>query len=483
MDNQLSISKIEYCPFGPTQQKLLVVLCLTAMVSGDLIAIFIAIGVALFGNSVGGANGGKIILVAAIYLVFALIGLNQNIGSMRKSLLKTAQSLVITSVGAIFPFGALFQLRGRRWRRWKELSQVLLRWQEGCEFKPEDAIVLRFKDGCEATIALQATSNQELEKLIVALEMWVPQSALTANFSELRGFISPALRAQGISSYTALWNDELSRRFSQAAFIVLPPNTKLQNGRYEIVSQLCFGGFSAVYNGIDSRGQQVVVKELSLAHLENEKTRESLLQHIEREAALLSKLNHSRICHLLDTFVERDRQYLVLEKIPGKTLRQIVSESGPLSEKAVLALSLQMVEILDYLHGQSPPMVHRDFTPDNLIVRDGNYLILIDFNAATEFMSGATGTIIGKHHYMPPEQIKGKAQPSSDYYSMAGTLSFLLTGKEPRPLAQVELKAAGVQISSKFSDLLTAMTKMDMVSRPDLAQIAATLQDCASVRT
>lgn len=448
------------------------------LVSADLCAILAALAIAAIGNSIGGMSGLKICFAALVFLVASIWTITSHIRSTRKSLLNTSQPLIITSGGIIFPFGALLQLKGRRWRQWEELTNVLIRWEEDSEFNEKDAIILRFKDGCQATIPLVSASYQDIEKFLVSLEMWAPQNAVSSQFSELRAFISPALLAQGIPSYTSLWNDELSRRFNLATFRALPPGTKLQGGRYEISSQLSFGGFSAVYNGVGPRGQLIVIKELSLSHIENPETKDTLLKHIDREAALLSRLNHSHICHLLDTFVERDRQYIVLEKIAGKTLRQMVSESGPMSENVVLRLSLQMAEILTYLHNQSPPLVHRDFTPDNLIVRDGDHLVLIDFNAATEFMSGVTGTVIGRHHYMPPEQIKGKAQPSSDYYSMAGTVSFLLTGKDPRPLSQLNLNAEGLKISPELNDLLASMTKMDHSSRPNLDQIASVLQVC-----
>lgn len=482
MEDLAGVTKIEYCPLSPSQQKLVVIYAVIATVAIDLAALAISAAIAMVGIAIGGNGGIKILFFAAVFLITCLLSVDYKIKSTRKAFSKTAQPLILTSGGVIFPFGALIQLRGRRWRRWEELSLVSLRWREGGEFECDDAVVLAFKDGCQATLTLQSTSNQDIEKFLIALEMWAPQAALSANFAELRGFISPALTAQGVTSYTALWNDELSRRFSLATFKILPPGTKLQDGRYEITSQLGFGGFTAVYNGVNARGQQVVIKEMSLAQIDNDETKKALMSHLEREAELLARLSHKRICRLLDTFVERERQYLVLEKISGKTLRQMVAESGAMSEKAVLSLSVQMIEVLSYLHEQSPPLVHRDFTPDNLIVREGNYLVLIDFNAATEFISGATGTIIGRHHYMPAEQIKGKSQPASDYYSMAGTLAFLLTGKDPRPLTQLNLRADGVKISEQLDCLLCSMTEMDYTARPDLAHITSVLQTCASMR-
>ncbi len=197
---------------------------------------------------------------------------------------------------------------------------------------------------------------------------------------------------------------------------------------------------------------------------------------MSRETALLAKIQHPQVCRLLDTFVENDRHYIVLEKIPGSTLRQVIIDNGPMKEAEVKALALQMAEILSYLHTQQPPMVHRDFTPDNLIIRSNKFLALVDFNAAMEFLAGATGTIIGRHHYMPPEQIQGKAVVASDYYSMAGTIYFLLTGQDPRPLTQLDVRAEGIPISGNLNHLLFALTSSDISERPSVQQIISSLQ-------
>src|SRR6185295_5237035 len=146
------------------------------------------------------------------------------------------------------------------------------------------------------------------------------------------------------------------------------------------------------------------------------------------------KLQHSNIGQYYDIFVEYHRCYLVLEHINGKSLRAIVEESGPLGESQVVNLAKQMGEILQHLHGQSPPVVHRDFTPENLILDQDGTLKLIDFNVAQELEESATRTIVGKHSYLPPEQFRGKACPQSDIYALGATLYFLLTGEEPEPI-------------------------------------------------
>ena len=94
-----------------------------------------------------------------------------------------------------------------------------------------------------------------------------------------------------------------------------------------------------------------------------------------------------------------------------------------------------MANILQYLHSQVPPILHRDFTPDNLIIKDDGSLCLIDFGAANEYVGRVTGTMIGKQCYIAPEQLQGKASPASDIYAMGATLFFVLSGEDPLPLS------------------------------------------------
>src|SRR5262249_22800632 len=154
-----------------------------------------------------------------------------------------------------------------------------------------------------------------------------------------------------------------------------------------------------------------------------------------REAQLLSKLNHPQIVKVLDHFVENGRSYQLLEYLNGQDLRQHVRQNGVRREDEVLAWGIQMAEILKYLHEQDPPIVHRDVTPDNFVLRQDGSIVLIDFGAANEFVGNATGTLVGKQAFISPEQFRGKSVTASDIYALGGTLHFLLTGEDPEALS------------------------------------------------
>jgi len=134
--------------------------------------------------------------------------------------------------------------------------------------------------------------------------------------------------------------------------------------------------------------------------------RRKALESFEQEARLLKSLNHEGVVGLSDYFIEDHRAYLVLEHIDGQSLRGLVLQDGALSEEMVLDLALQMCDILTFLHANG--VVHRDFTPDNLILNSRGKLKLIDFNVAQQVQSGSTGTIVGKHAYLPPSSSEAR---------------------------------------------------------------------------
>ncbi len=358
--------------------------------------------------------------------------------------------------GIIFPPGTVFSLRGRRWRTWQELDGAMLSWSCGERFASSDRLKLVYRDGGTANFFLDKMKKQDIERLLIAVEVWGPKGKRVGEFEDLREQLSTNLIAGGHKSFTSLWNADLQRRFSLTTFSPLAPGTRLNSGRYEIVNQMSFGGFAAVYYALTTGGVSVVLKEIAVEQLKDAETKDAVLLHTKREVALLASVQHPQIVKLLDSFVENGRYYLVLERIVGKTLRQTVEEKGPFAEANLIPLAWGMVEILDYLHGLNPPIIHRDFTPENLILKNNKQVVLIDFNAANQYLSSATGTIIGKHAYMPAEQIRGKPEPCSDYFAMGMTLYFLLVGKDPEPLKRVvfpEINLAGADLQKLILDL------------------------------
>src|SRR5690606_21682536 len=128
----------------------------------------------------------------------------------------------------------------------------------------------------------------------------------------------------------------------------------------------------------------------------NDAARSKAEELFEREAKFLISLSHEQIAKVHDHFKEDGRSYLLMDYIRGQDLRQLVKQNGKQDSLTVMKWGEQIAQILSYLHSQEPPVVHRDLTPDNLVLSSDNKVFLIDFGAANEFVGTATGTLVGK---------------------------------------------------------------------------------------
>ncbi|HMP51049.1 MAG TPA: protein kinase, partial [Candidatus Melainabacteria bacterium] len=125
----------------------------------------------------------------------------------------------------------------------------------------------------------------------------------------------------------------------------------------------------------------------------------------------------------------------------------------------------------------TPPLIHKDLTPSNLIMEDDNCISLIDFGAANLFLGTATGTIVGKQSYMAPEQLRGKATLTSDIYSFGCTIYFLATGCDPTPIQSSDPnKEKGTKLSNELNRLIVRCTDLEPGNRPSADKIIAVLK-------
>src|SRR5262249_55055611 len=150
----------------------------------------------------------------------------------------------------------------------------------------------------------------------------------------------------------------------------LAPQSLLQH-RYLIVGPAGRGGMGAVYESIDTHQAQrrVAIKEMSQAHL-NEEDLEAATARFQHEAHMLGSLLHPNLPHIIDSFSENKRSYLVMDFIDGKTLYQILRETRgkPLPLTQVIGYAQQLCSVLAYLHQQNPPIIFRDIKPTNIMI-------------------------------------------------------------------------------------------------------------------
>ncbi|HEY9814508.1 MAG TPA: serine/threonine-protein kinase [Candidatus Obscuribacterales bacterium] len=251
--------------------------------------------------------------------------------------------------------------------------------------------------------------------------------------------------------------------------------------RYQLTRLLGQGGMGSTYAADDLATQQAVaIKVVSLQQSADWKT----LELFEREAKVLQSIDHPQIPDYLDYFhvdTESDRRfYLVQELAPGVSLADWVARGWRTDEAGVKDMAKQLLDILNYLHWLTPPVVHRDIKPRNVLRCDDGRLYLVDFGAVQAVYGNKLthgGTFVGTYGYMPPEQFRGKAYFASDLYALGATLMFVLTGRSPADLPQrrmtIDVRDC-VHVSPGFTHWLEKILEPAVEDRFHSAQEALT---------
>lgn len=329
-----------------------------------------------------------------------------------------------------------------------------------------EKLVLGLDSGKSVTLDLSGFETAEQEQLLLGLELWGKSLVRSSDLIDYQMMIQNESKGIEHVSYTRMWEDELDRRFRSTSFLPLDPGHKLRNGQFTVVRQLAFGGLSAIYLAQKSENELFILKEAVVPGDSNPERRRLAEKCLAREATMLTRVSHPNITRVIDYFVEEGRHYLILEHINGQDLRQFVRQYGPQDPAKVMDWASQIAEALSCLHANDPPIIHRDLTPDNIVLRNDGSVMVIDFGAANEFVGNATGTLIGKQAYMAPEQLRGKATWQSDIYSFGATLFFLLTSRDPLPLASNRPATVLPEISHEIDDLVAILTQPDAALRP-----------------
>ena len=208
-----------------------------------------------------------------------------------------------------------------------------------------------------------------------------------------------------------------------------------QFGHYEVESRLGSGGVGEVFLARDLRlDRRVAIKVLSERRVADERSR----ARFRLEAHALSRLNHPNIATIFDFDQQDGRDFLVMEYIEGRSLRDMTA--GALPPDEVLRLGMQLAEALVAAHGAG--VVHLDLKPGNLMLREDGRLKVLDFgiarlqlpdDASTDTPAEETGTAAnaaGTPPYMAPEQVAaGPVDPRTDIYAAGATLYELATGR------------------------------------------------------
>ncbi len=256
----------------------------------------------------------------------------------------------------------------------------------------------------------------------------------------------------------------------------LSPGTKLCGRQYEIESYLNSGGFGITYLARDSLGRKLVIKEcfpgaiccrtaqtVRLRSKGSELEFGKILEHFEKEARALSELQHPYIVGVHQIFEDNDTAYMALDFIDGRDLLHVIEEEPDrLNPEQIKRLLLKVLDAVAYMHDHD--ILHRDISPDNILLEDDNSPVLIDFGAARESASRVSRVLSKvltvKDGYSPQEfYLAGSEQAnSSDLYALAATFYHLVAGKAP-PSSQVRLAAAAKKLADPLEPLTTDTIK------------------------
>ena len=198
--------------------------------------------------------------------------------------------------------------------------------------------------------------------------------------------------------------------------------------RYRVLSRIARGGMSTVYLATDLRLDRDVALKVLYPHLAADR---GFLDRFEREAKSAARLSHPHVVGVLDQGFADNLAYLVMEYVPGKTLRELLEARTRLTPRLALALLDAVVEGLAEAHDAG--MIHRDVKPENVLLADNGSIKIADFGLARAVSTSTnTGTLVGTVAYLAPELVTGTgADERSDVYSAGIMLYEMLTGSQP----------------------------------------------------
>ncbi|HQP09662.1 MAG TPA: serine/threonine-protein kinase, partial [Anaerolineaceae bacterium] len=205
-------------------------------------------------------------------------------------------------------------------------------------------------------------------------------------------------------------------------------------GRYHILEQLGQGGMATVYKAYDTRLEREVAVKVIRKEAFPAETHERIFKRFEREAKVLAHMVHPNIVKIYDTGEYSGSPFLVMEYLPGKTLKDQMNR--PINYRQAARLLAPIAQALHYAHQRG--ILHRDVKPSNILLMEDKTPILTDFGIAklledteSHTLTG-TGVGIGTPEYMAPEQGLGsQIDGRADIYSLGVVFYELLTGKKP----------------------------------------------------
>jgi serine/threonine-protein kinase len=209
-----------------------------------------------------------------------------------------------------------------------------------------------------------------------------------------------------------------------------PLTGRLLDGRYAVTARIAHGGMATVYQATDTRLDREVALKVMHAELARD---EEFVRRFIGEAKSVARLSHQNVVAVFDQGADGPFLYLAMEYVPGRTLKEMLRDSGRFSPATALEIMTGVLGGLAAAHASG--IVHRDIKPENVLLTADGRIKVADFGLArAQSAAGHTraGLLIGTVSYVPPEQVTGDSTgPGGDVYSAGVMLFELLTGRLP----------------------------------------------------
>lgn len=258
-------------------------------------------------------------------------------------------------------------------------------------------------------------------------------------------------------------------------------------GQYRLVEEIGEGGMGVVHLGLDPRGRAVAIKVLRPHVATDDEAR----LRLQREVETLSRIQDHRVATVIDADVMAPRPYVVTRYVPGPALDDWVEEHGPLDPDALLRLACGTAEAIRAIHASG--VVHRDIKPGNVLLEDGEP-VLIDFGIAhieDDVRHTMGGLVMGTPGYLSPELVDGAAiTDATDWWGWAATITFAASGRPPFGRGRMDVVLAKVRagevdldgVDPRLVPLLRASLSPNPAGRPHADDVIDALARFAAGR-
>ena len=223
---------------------------------------------------------------------------------------------------------------------------------------------------------------------------------------------------------------------------------KIIGNRYQILESIGTGGMAEVYRAFDTYlKREVAVKILRAQYTDDD----GFVSRFRQEAQSAARLIHPNIVNVYDVGRDEDSYYIIMEYVKGRTLKELISEDGPLDPMSAVIIAHGIASALKHAHSRG--IIHCDIKPHNILLDENNSPKVADFGIARAISTATmtyTASVVGSVHYLSPEQVRGeKVSAQSDLYSLGILLFEMLTGSLPFT-ADTPVAVALMHVSEKM---------------------------------